>query len=134
MRLELYTKGLANKKRDRLGRGRSSGSGKTSTRGTKGQRSRAGSGYRKGLEGGQMKLFMRLPKRPGFRSMKQKPEVFSVRKLALIFGDQKITKSRLLDRGLIKSQDQKVKVVGNLEKTPLQLSKAISISKKYLKR
>ena len=55
------------KERKRLGRGIGSGLGKTSGKGHKGQKARAG-GYRKvGFEGGQMPLQRRLPKR-GFRS------------------------------------------------------------------
>lgn len=46
----------------RLGRGIGSGLGKTSGRGHKGQKSRAGAGVRPGFEGGQMPLQKRLPK------------------------------------------------------------------------
>lgn len=51
----------------RLGRGVGSGLGKTSGRGHKGQRARAGGFHKVGFEGGQMPLQRRLPKR-GFRS------------------------------------------------------------------
>lgn len=51
----------------RLGRGGGSGLGKTSGRGHKGQRARAGGYHKVGFEGGQMPLQRRLPKR-GFRS------------------------------------------------------------------
>lgn len=53
----------------RVGRGIGSGLGKTSGRGHKGQRSRAGGFHKTGFEGGQMPLQRRLPKR-GFRSRK----------------------------------------------------------------
>ncbi len=53
----------AKHRRKRLGSGEASGLGKTSGRGHKGQRSRAGSGIRPGFEGGQMPLYRRLPKR-----------------------------------------------------------------------
>ena len=53
--------------RKRLGRGESSGLGKTSGRGNKGQKSRAGKGIRIGFEGGQMPLYRRLPRR-GFNN------------------------------------------------------------------
>jgi large subunit ribosomal protein L15 len=53
----------------RLGRGIGSGLGKTSGRGHKGQRARAGGYHKVGFEGGQMPLQRRLPKR-GFRSPK----------------------------------------------------------------
>ncbi len=56
------------KARKRLGRGGGSGSGKTSGRGHKGQKSRAGGYHKVGFEGGQMPLQRRLPKF-GFRSL-----------------------------------------------------------------
>ena len=52
----------ARKSRMRVGRGTSSGKGKTAGRGVKGQTSRSGVSI-KGFEGGQMPLHMRLPKR-----------------------------------------------------------------------
>lgn len=51
----------------RVGRGIGSGLGKTSGRGHKGQKSRAGGYHKVGFEGGQMPLQRRLPKR-GFKS------------------------------------------------------------------
>ena len=55
------------KLRNRVGRGHSSGNGKTCGRGIKGQKSRSGGMPKPGFEGGQMPLQRRLPKR-GFRS------------------------------------------------------------------
>ena len=52
----------------RVGRGIGSGLGKTSGRGHKGQKSRAGGFHKVGFEGGQMPLQRRLPKR-GFVSL-----------------------------------------------------------------
>ena len=57
----------ARKTRTRVGRGSSSGLGKTSGRGGKGQTARAGSSIN-GFEGGQMPLYMRIPKR-GFNNL-----------------------------------------------------------------
>jgi large subunit ribosomal protein L15 len=54
----------------RLGRGESSGLGKTSGRGGKGQTARSGGKVRPGFEGGQMPLYRRIPKF-GFKSRKQ---------------------------------------------------------------
>ena len=56
----------AHKKRMRVGRGPGSGKGKTSGRGVKGQKSRTGVSLL-GFEGGQMPLYMRMPKR-GFNN------------------------------------------------------------------
>jgi len=57
----------ARQKRQRVGRGIGSGTGKTSGRGQKGQKSRSGVSI-KGFEGGQMPLYRRLPKR-GFKNL-----------------------------------------------------------------
>jgi large subunit ribosomal protein L15 len=57
----------AHKRKDKLGRGSSSGLGKTSGRGVKGAKARTGNAVY-GFEGGQMPLHMRMPKR-GFRNI-----------------------------------------------------------------
>lgn len=57
----------AKHRKKRLGQGESSGHGKTSGRGGKGQSARSGSSIRPTFEGGQMPLFRRLPKR-GFNN------------------------------------------------------------------
>src|SRR5579872_2361469 len=57
----------ARHRRKRLGQGESSGHGKTSGRGGKGQTARSGSSIRIGFEGGQMPLIRRMPKR-GFNN------------------------------------------------------------------
>src|SRR6201987_709942 len=57
----------AHKRRDKLGRGSSSGHGKTSGRGVKGAKARTGTKVY-GFEGGQMPLHMRMPKR-GFNNI-----------------------------------------------------------------
>jgi large subunit ribosomal protein L15 len=64
-----------NKDKTRAGRGISAGRGKTAGRGTKGQGARKSGGVRPGFEGGQIPLYMRLPKLRGFKSHKTKPEV-----------------------------------------------------------
>jgi len=53
----------ARRQKKRVGRGVGSGRGKTSGRGHKGQKARAGGGVKLGFEGGQTKLYKRLPKR-----------------------------------------------------------------------
>jgi large subunit ribosomal protein L15 len=57
-----------NKDRKRSGRGIAAGRGMTAGRGTKGQGSRKSGGVRPGFEGGQIPLYMRLPKHRGFKS------------------------------------------------------------------
>ena len=56
-----FTNG-SSKNRQRVGRGTSSGHGKTSGRGQKGQNSRSGGGVRIGFEGGQNPLVFRIAK------------------------------------------------------------------------
>ena len=63
------------KRRKIVGRGRGSGHGKTSGRGTKGQNARSGRGVILGSEGGQMSLIRRLPK-VGFHS--KRPILYQV--------------------------------------------------------
>ena len=67
----------AKHRRKRLGRGESSGLGKTSGRGHKGYGSRSGSSTRPGFEGGQMPLIRRLPKR-GFNNARHRTEYQAV--------------------------------------------------------
>jgi len=69
MRLNSLKPAAGSKKEPRrLGRGGGSGLGKTSGKGHKGQKARAGGFHKVGFEGGQMPLQRRLPK-IGFRSM-----------------------------------------------------------------
>jgi len=57
----------ATKKTVRVGRGRSSGCGKTSSRGHNGEGQRSGRSSKRGFEGGQMPAYRRLPKLKGFQ-------------------------------------------------------------------
>ena len=57
----------ATKKTVRVGRGRSSGCGKTSSRGHNGEGQRSGRSQKRGFEGGQMPAYRRLPKLKGFQ-------------------------------------------------------------------
>ena len=90
-----YTEG-ARKARKRVGRGTSSGNGKTAGRGQKGQGARSGGGKKPGFEGGQTPLFMRLPKR-GFTN----------------FTRATVNAAALKEAGIIKKELDGVKVLGN---------------------
>lgn len=100
----------------RVGRGASSGQGKTAGRGTKGQHARAGGFHKVGFEGGQMPLQRRLPK-IGFRSRKAatRDEV-RVHELARIDGD--VTLDALKASGLVSQRVERVKIIasGTLER------------------
>jgi large subunit ribosomal protein L15 len=98
----------------RLGCGESSGHGKTSCKGNKGQKARSGSGTRVGFEGGQMPLHRRLPKR-GFNNydFRDKVGVFNVGELDDLFDDgATIDEAALRGQGLINGLADKVKVLG----------------------
>lgn len=73
---QLHNMKSSNKRKKRVGRGPGSGMGKTSTRGHKGSGSRSGFGGRESYEGGQERLFRKLPCR-GFTRGRFKKEVFA---------------------------------------------------------
>ena len=97
--------------RKRLGRGPGSGTGKTSGRGEKGQKSRSGGSIAPGFEGGQMPLDRRIPKR-GFHSRNRvEYQVVNVGDLGALEGE--VTPETLRAAGLIRSLRKPVKVLGN---------------------
>src|SRR5437764_2620585 len=113
----------AHKRRKRIGFGRGSGHGKTATRGSKGQRSRAGSRVRPGFEGGQMPLQRRLPKRGFTNIFKKRYAVVNLGDLAGFKAEEAVTPELLLERGLIKRLDDGLKILGEGElKAPLHIS------------
>lgn len=100
--------------RKRLGRGTSSGHGKTSGKGHKGQNARSGGGVRAVFEGGQLPLYRRLPKR-GFTNARFKTEYAVINMTDLNrFEDGAVISPELLkEMGLIKKQLSGIKVLGN---------------------
>ena len=109
----------AKHRRKRLGCGESSGLGKTSGRGHKGQKSRSGGGPRSTFEGGQMPLYRRLPKR-GFNNARFKKyyAVINVGTLEDIFDDgSTVNEEALRDAGLIKGRYAGLKILGEGEVT-----------------
>ncbi|GBE04472.1 MAG TPA: 50S ribosomal protein L15 [Nitrospirae bacterium] len=107
------------KKNKRVGRGPGSGHGKTSCRGHKGQKSRSGGGTRIGFEGGQMPLQRRLPKR-GFTNIFQKQYATVNLKTLSEITETVVTPEIMLEKGIIKSIKDGVKILGDGEiKKPL---------------
>lgn len=104
------------KKRKRVGRGPGSGTGKTSGRGHKGQKSRSGYSRRFGFEGGQMPLMRRLPKR-GFNHAGRHPMAeVNVDILEAAFDSgAEVSSEELVKRGLAKPLTGGVKVLGRGE-------------------
>jgi large subunit ribosomal protein L15 len=108
----------ARKSRTRVGRGSSSGLGKTSGRGGKGQTARAGSSIN-GFEGGQMPLYMRIPKR-GFNNLFARD--FAIINLdrvqwaidnGKLKADEPVTDAGLVAAGLVRRSRDGVRLLGN---------------------
>ncbi len=101
------------KSRKRIGRGTSSGHGKTCGRGQKGSRSRSGADRSGTREGGQIPMFRRMPKR-GFSNFKcaRRYEIVNVSQLDKFEDGSAVDLQTLCDRGLIESRDSKVKILG----------------------
>lgn len=96
----------------RVGRGPGSGIGKTSGRGQKGQKARAGGGVRPGFEGGQMPLIRRIPKRGFTNPFKQDAQVVNVRHLTLLAEGAEVTPETLFGAGLVRRPDTPIKLLG----------------------
>jgi large subunit ribosomal protein L15 len=121
MRLnEIRDRDGATKAKKRLGRGIGSGLGKTSGKGTKGQKARAGVAI-KGFEGGQMPLHRRLPKR-GFNNIFAKDynelnlgRVQAAVDSGRLDGKKPITVAALQEAGLIRRARDGVRLLGHGE-------------------
>jgi len=104
-----------------LGRGSSSGHGKTSTRGSKGQTSRAGRDMYMGFEGGQTPLIRRIPKRGFNPRSKKEYQLINLSDLTRI-KETNITLELLETKGFIKHKEKLVKVLGDGEiKNPVTI-------------
>ena len=102
----------------RLGQGESSGHGKTSGRGGKGQTARSGSSIRIGFEGGQMPLIRRIPKR-GFNNAEFTTVRLPVNVADLnVFDDgARVDEAALRSIGLVNGSSDGIKILGNGELT-----------------
>lgn len=107
----------ATKSKKRVGRGPGSGLGKMGGRGIKGQTSRSGVAI-KGYEGGQMPIYMRLPKR-GFNNIFRKK--FQVINLATLqqavdagklAAGEEVTEDLLVARGVVRRKRDGVRLLG----------------------
>lgn len=99
----------AKKSNKRVGRGISAGQGKTAGRGTKGQRSRTGSSKKPGFAGGQLPVMQRLPKLPGFRSIRVPAENVYTGQLDAIKGT--VDNFSLAEAGITSNPYVRVKLV-----------------------
>src|SRR2546428_8901769 len=114
----------ARKDRKRVGRGMGSGRGRYSGRGIKGQKSRSGSHkMRAGFEGGQMPIYMRMPKQRGSTSRDAMPVgPFRTRTVPVTLRDLDrfdagavVTPESLVEKGLLKNTKIDVKILGSGE-------------------
>ncbi len=120
-----YTKGSRNHKTKTYGRGFGSGIGKTSGKGTKGQKSRKSGKVRLGFEGGQTPLYRKIPK-VGFNNynFQENYEIVTLTQVAKL--GEEVNKETLVKAGLISSAKAKVKLIGG--KKQITLSKPLNIT------
>jgi large subunit ribosomal protein L15 len=117
-------------KKQQVGRGISAGRGKTAGRGTKGQGARKSS-LKAGFEGGQIPLYMRLPKLRGFKSHRYQPENVYTGQLDQI-KKSGIDNQTLFDAGFVSSPHTNVKLILRGEVSSKKEVKLQSASKKAI--
>src|SRR3982750_371530 len=119
----------SHRNRKRLGRGPGSGTGKTSGKGHKGIKARAGhhgpGGGKPQFEGGQMPLTRRLPKRGFTNPFRQEANVVRLDQLSLVDGE--VTADALREAGLVK-RNGPVKVLANGEITKAVTVRGLKVS------
>ena len=114
MKLNELMPSVQRKARKRVGRGESSGLGRTCGKGANGQKSRSGKGVKPYFEGGQMPIYRRVPKR-GFSNALFKRE-YAIVTLAMLnkFEDgAEVTPEILFESGLVRDLKDGIKVLGN---------------------
>jgi large subunit ribosomal protein L15 len=101
------------KRRKRLGKGRGTGHGGTSTKGSKGQKARSGGRVHRWFEGGQMPLQRRTPKVGFVNFTRKKIQIVNVSDLNRFDEGQEITAERLKEKRLIQKLGLPVKLLGD---------------------
>ncbi len=101
----------------RKGRGAGSGNGKTAGKGHKGQNARSGGGVRPGFEGGQIPLYRKLPKRGFQNHFSTTYAIINLDTLAKFEDGAVVDLEILKNSGIIKTTENKLKVLGNGEIT-----------------
>ena len=132
----------ANQERKRIGRGIGSGTGKTSGKGHKGQKARSGVAI-KGFEGGQMPIHRRLPKR-GFNNINRVPNVeLNIEKIEKLIETKVIDPKKIINHkslieiGLLKSENSKLKLLGKGElknKINIEVTSSSSAAKEMVEK
>ncbi len=107
-----YTKGARGHKRRTYGRGFSSGLGKTSGRGQKGQHARKSGNVRIGFEGGQTPIYRKIPK-VGFNSYNFCDDMYVVSLDQIVNMKLKeVNRKTLLEKGIIGKKKIPIKLIG----------------------
>jgi large subunit ribosomal protein L15 len=122
------------KNRKRLGRGPGSGTGKTSGKGHKGSKARAGhhgpGGGKPHFEGGQMPITRRLPKRGFTNPFREESQIVRLDDIEQLgaSGASEVSRDSLVQAGLIKSNKGHVKVLANGQITSAVTLRGIQVS------
>ena len=117
----------ATHKSKRVGRGRSSGHGKTSCRGHNGEGQRSGSSAKRGFEGGQMPGYRQMPKLKGFKIINQLQYAeINVGRIAQ-YGMKEVSLEVLKEAGRVQASCVGLRVLGNGE-----LKDAITVKACYV--
>ncbi len=125
----------SNKEKKRRGRGMSSGLGKTSGRGQKGQKARSGVSLG-GFEGGQNPLYRRLPKRGFTNIFAKKVEALTLDRLAQLLqsgkidGKSTITLDYLKELSIVSPKADFVKIIGDTDPKAKLKFEGVLFSKK----
>ncbi|GIO34935.1 MULTISPECIES: 50S ribosomal protein L15 [Paenibacillus] len=131
---ELTSAAGSRKDRKRVGRGTSSGTGKTSGRGHKGQNARSGGGVRPGFEGGQNPLYRRLPKRGFVNPTRKEYAIVNIEELNSFAEGTEVTPEILVESGVVKNTKSGIKILGNGEVTVKLTVKANKFSQSAVEK
>ncbi len=117
-----YTKGSRGHKTRTYGRGFSSGLGKTSSHGMKGQHSRKSGNVRIGFEGGQTPIYRKIPK-VGFNSYNFRKNVYAVSiNTILKIKEKNINRETLMEHHIIGKEKYPIKIIGSSQKLKSEVS------------
>jgi len=122
----------SHRNRKRLGRGPGSGTGKTSGKGHKGIKARAGhhgpGGGKPQFEGGQMPMTRRLPKRGFTNSFRVESQVVTLNDLSRVPEGTEVTPESLAEAGVIRTRKGPAKLLANGEITHAVTVRGVKVS------
>ena len=122
------------KKTKRVGRGPGSGSGKTASKGHKGQKARSGGVKPAGFEGGQMPLQRRIPKRGFTNIFRKEYAIVNLTDLSRLSGSDPVTPELLRQIGMIDDMKNGLKILGTGELKQKMTVRAHKFSKSAMEK